>query len=74
MQQVLFFENSQIGEVTHEAGDLVEAHTYAATQSGWQPERMPFVLHLEVQFTHSNILPSNLPASTVGSVPSVEQQ
>ena len=74
VQSVLFYENRLNRPFTYGADDLVDAHTNAACQSEWKAGDPPFILPLEVQFTYSNVPSSNLNASTVVSLTTVEQQ
>ena len=74
VQSVLFHENRLNGLFTLQADDIVDAHTTAARLSNWKDGDPPFILPLEVEFTYPDALPSNLPVSTVVSLPTVEQQ
>ena len=74
VKSVLFYENRDNLPICHGADDLVDAHTNAACQSKWKDGDPPFILPLEVEFTYPDALPSNLPVSTVVSLPTVEQQ
>ena len=74
VQSVLFHENRLNGLFTLQADDIVDAHTRATRQANWNDGDPPFILPLEVEFTYPDALPSNLPVSTVVSLPTVEQQ
>jgi len=75
VQSVKFHEKRLNRIVTHTgADDIVAAHKNAARQANWKDGDPLFILSLEVEFTYSNVLPSNLPVSTVVSLPTVEQQ
>ena len=74
VQSVLFYENHLNRLYSHGADDIVDEHKNAARQANWNDGDPPFILSLEVECTYSNVLPSNLPVSTVVFLLTVDQQ